>query len=80
MGIGASIFLIALGAIFAFAVEYELAGIDIQVVGLVLMLAGLIGLVMTFTMFRRRDVVVRETPPAEREVIRERDRRDPGAP
>ncbi|MBW3601525.1 MAG: hypothetical protein KY434_02360 [Actinobacteria bacterium] len=79
MGIGASIFLIALGAIFAFAVEYELAGIDIQVVGLVLMLAGLIGLVMTFTLFRRRDVVVRETPPAEREVIRERDRRDPGA-
>ena len=79
MGIGASIFLIALGAIFAFAVEYELAGIDIQVVGLVLMLAGLIGLVMTFTLFRRRDVVVRETPRAEREVIRERDRREPGA-
>ncbi len=80
MGIGASIFLLALGAILAFAVEYELAGVDIQVVGFVLMLAGVIGLVLTFTLFRRRDVVVREAPPAQREVIRERDPRDPGAP
>lgn len=47
MGIGASIFLIALGAILAFAIEYDLAGVDIAVVGWILMIAGLIGLIMT---------------------------------
>jgi hypothetical protein len=43
MGIGGSIFLIALGAILAFAVNAHFSGIDINVVGYVLMLAGLVG-------------------------------------
>jgi hypothetical protein len=47
MGIGVSIFLIALGAILAFAVEAELAGVDIQVVGFILIVVGLLGLIMT---------------------------------
>lgn len=55
MGIGASIFLIALGAILAFAVEASVAGLDIQVVGWILMVVGLIGLVTAFTIFGRRD-------------------------
>jgi hypothetical protein len=46
MGIGASILLIAIGAILAFAVNFDLAGVDIHIVGWILMIAGLIGLVM----------------------------------
>ena len=46
MTIGASIFLIAVGAILKFAVTATVAGIDIQVVGVILMVAGAIGLVL----------------------------------
>ena len=61
MGIGGSIFLIALGAILAFAVEADLGVLDLNVVGWVLMLAGLAGLVITlwFWKSRRRTVVSR---------------------
>jgi uncharacterized BrkB/YihY/UPF0761 family membrane protein len=47
MGIGASIFLIALGLILALAVEFDVAGLDIQVIGWILVLVGLVGLIMT---------------------------------
>jgi hypothetical protein len=64
MGIGVSIFLIALGAILAFAVEYEIGGVDIQVVGWILMAVGLVGLIMTAFIFgprnRARNDVVEE--------------------
>ncbi|MEJ3743435.1 DUF6458 family protein [Actinomycetes bacterium KLBMP 9797] len=63
MGIGGSIFLIAVGAIFAFAVEFDLGWLDINVVGWVLMLAGLFGLILTMWFWnnRRRTVVQRPT-------------------
>lgn len=52
MTIGASIFLIAVGAILKFAVTETVAGIDIQVVGVILMIAGAIGLILgLFLMF-----------------------------
>jgi len=47
MGIGVSIFLIAVGAILAFAVNFEVSGLDINVVGYILMVVGLVGLMMT---------------------------------
>ena len=37
MGIGASVFLLALGAILAFAVDYTVSGVDINVIGFILM-------------------------------------------
>ena len=46
MGIGVSIFLLALGAILTFAVEFDISGLDISVVGIILMICGLIGLVL----------------------------------
>ena len=63
MGIGASIFLIALGAILAFAVNADISGIDINVVGYVLMLAGLVGLLITLWYWnsRRRSTVVSQS-------------------
>jgi hypothetical protein len=48
MGIGASIFLIAVGAILAFAISPDQVDVvNIEVVGWILMVVGLIGLVMT---------------------------------
>jgi hypothetical protein len=46
MTIGTSIFLIALGAILKFAVTATVAGISIQTAGLILMIAGAVGLVI----------------------------------
>ena len=65
MGIGGSIFLIALGAILAFAVNAHISGIDINVVGYVLMLAGLVGLLITVWYWnsRRRSTVVSQSRP-----------------
>ncbi|HEX6936225.1 MAG TPA: DUF6458 family protein, partial [Actinomycetes bacterium] len=45
MGIGVSIFLIAVGAILAFALNVDVSGVDLSVVGYILMIVGLIGLI-----------------------------------
>jgi hypothetical protein len=57
VGIGGSIFLIAVGAIIAFAVDVSVGWLDLQVVGWVLMLAGVIGLILTLTIWNRRRTV-----------------------
>jgi hypothetical protein len=44
MTIAGSIILIMIGAILTWAVEFQLAGVDINVVGVILMLGGIIGL------------------------------------
>lgn len=56
MGIGVSVFLIALGAILAFAIEFDVSGLDLNVVGYILMVVGVIGLVMALVVWgpRRR--------------------------
>ena len=64
MGIGTSIFLLAVGAILAFAVTDAISGVDLTAVGYILMAAGAIGLLLTMLIFNRdrapRDRVVRE--------------------
>lgn len=66
MGIGVSIFLIAVGAILAFAVSFEASGVSIDTIGVILMVVGVIGLLMSllfwssFSPYSRRDTVVRE--------------------
>jgi hypothetical protein len=56
MGIGAGVFLIALGAILAFAVDYDPAGVRLDAVGWILMAAGGLALLMELLVFgpRRR--------------------------
>ena len=54
MGIGFSIFLLAVGAILSFAVHATVAGIDIRLVGVILMAAGALGLVLTMVVFTPR--------------------------
>jgi hypothetical protein len=60
MGIGASIFLLALGAILAFAVDFNISGLDINVIGWILMAVGVLGLVLTLVVWapRRRNATV----------------------
>ena len=68
MGIGTSIFLIALGAILAFAVTTEVSGIELSTVGLILMVCGGIGLLLSLMVLgRARGAVV------ERDRVVERD-------
>lgn len=49
-GIGGSLFLIALGAILYWAVSLEGEGFDINMIGLILLIVGIIGLVLTLIM------------------------------
>jgi Domain of unknown function (DUF6458) len=74
MGIGVSIFLIAVGAILTFAVEASVAGIDLDVVGVILMAVGALGLVMTLLIWgpRRRIAPVERPGAPRREVVEER--------
>jgi hypothetical protein len=74
MGIGVSIFLLAVGAILTFAVEAAVAGIDLDVVGLILMAVGALGLVLTLLVWgpRRRIARVERPIAPQREVVEER--------
>lgn len=66
MGIGLSLAVIAAGAVLAFAVTLDIAGINVEAVGWILMLVGGVSLVLTFTYWRprRQAAVVRPPPPA----------------
>jgi hypothetical protein len=74
MGIGTSLFLIATGAILYFAVDASVSGIEITTVGIILMVVGIVGLLIslfyTSLWTRRRE----ETePPPGRPVARDRE-------
>jgi hypothetical protein len=68
---GISLFLIAVGAILYFAVNASVSGLEIDTVGIILMVIGGIGFLWSmFVLYGARDR--REVVPADREVIRER--------
>ena len=68
MGIGTSLLLIAVGAILYFAVDADISGLEIQTIGLILMVVGIIGLVISlfFLSSARRATT-------ERTVVRDRE-------
>lgn len=70
MGIGGSIFLIALGAIITFATDVDVSGLNLDAVGIILMIAGALGLLFTTLIWgpRNRGVAVQEEV-----VVRERE-------
>jgi Domain of unknown function (DUF6458) len=79
VSIAAAVFLAAVGAILYFAVDdSEISGIDLQTVGLILMIAGGVGFLLTMLIEfggrnrRTERIVEREGQPIEREDIRER--------
>jgi len=67
MGIGTSLFLIAIGAILYFAVDATISGLEITTVGIILMVIGVVGLLISLFMIgsARRD--------ARTTVVRDRD-------
>ena len=63
MGIGPSIFLIAVGAILKFAVTDTISGIELATVGVILMILGIVGLafsMLALAQARRGAVVTRD--------------------
>jgi hypothetical protein len=61
MGIGTSLFLIAVGAILRYAVSDNVSGVDVPTVGLILLIVGVIGLLISLFMllvYNRRETVV----------------------
>ncbi|GAB3461615.1 DUF6458 family protein [Kineococcus endophyticus] len=79
MRLGTSIFLLAVGAILTFAVTYSVAGVDLQTVGVILMVIGVLGIVLEFAMFRprtQRTTSVTTADPVSGTTRRETMRRD----
>jgi hypothetical protein len=68
VGIGTSLFLIAVGAILYFAVNATISGLSIATIGIILMVVGVIGLLISLFLLSswRRG-------PAERTVVRDRE-------
>jgi hypothetical protein len=73
MGLGVSIFLVAVGAILAFAVTADVSGVDVNTVGWILMVVGIVGGVLSLVFWSswggpayfggRRRTYVEEGPP-----------------
>jgi len=68
MGIGTSLLLIAVGAILYFAVDADISGLEITTIGLILMVVGVLGLLISlfFLSSARRSST-------ERTVVRDRE-------
>ena len=77
MRIGVSLVLIALGAILKFAVTARTSGLDIGVVGVILIIVGALGLAITMAMMfsRRRTEVIHR--PGHTTYLEPDDRSDP---
>jgi uncharacterized membrane protein len=70
VGIGTSIFMIAVGAILYWAVNVDISGLELSTIGLILMILGIVGLVISLFMLSsasRRGVTT------DRPIARERD-------
>jgi predicted membrane channel-forming protein YqfA (hemolysin III family) len=78
MSIGVSIFLLVVGAILTFAVEVSASGFNVHTVGIILMLAGALGLLLSLLFWsslspwsRRRTVSRGDTVIEERRTERD---------
>jgi hypothetical protein len=69
MGIGTSLFLIAVGAILYFAVDANVSGLEISTVGIILMVVGVVGLVISLIFLSS----ARRSAATERTVYRDRE-------
>ncbi|MFL5924478.1 MAG: DUF6458 family protein [Gaiellaceae bacterium] len=73
MGLGVSLLLIAAGAILAFAVNADVSGVDVQTIGWILLIVGIVGAVLSMVFWsswagpgywsRRRGPYADEAPP-----------------
>jgi Domain of unknown function (DUF6458) len=78
VGIGTSIFLIAVGAILKYAVTAHVSGVNLDTVGVILMVVGIVGLLLSLLWMtiwadrRRGSAVVTDRAVATEPVPRER--------
>jgi hypothetical protein len=72
VGVGVSIFLIAVGAILVWAVNASVSGLELDTIGVILMVVGILGLVLSMIFWsswggfggeRRRTTYVEDGPP-----------------
>jgi hypothetical protein len=72
MGLGVSLFLIAAGAILTWAVNATVSGLDLNTIGVILMVVGIVGLVLSLIFWSswggfhggaRRRTYVEDAPP-----------------
>jgi uncharacterized protein DUF6458 len=77
VGIGTSIFLIAVGAILKYAVTADVEGVEVGTVGVILMVVGVVGLLLSLLWMTiwadRRRAVVAEDGAVVRDRVVERD-------
>jgi len=73
MGIALSLMAIAIGAVLAFATDVAVSGLDLAVVGWILMLIGVLGLVLSLVVWPRRRTTrgERAVPPRQQVVERQ---------
>ena len=77
MGIGVSIFLIAVGLILALAVNVTTSGVDIDTIGWILVVVGAVGLLLSLIFWSsvgtwgpwRRETYVRDDPYYDRRTM-----------
>jgi uncharacterized protein DUF6458 len=71
MGLGVSLFLIAVGAILTWAVNASVSGLELNTIGVILMIVGVVGLVLSLIFWSswggvggtRRRTYVEDVPP-----------------
>jgi hypothetical protein len=76
MGIGAGLFLVAIGAVLTFAVNVTTNGFNLNTIGVILMIVGALGVVLDLIVFaprRRTTVASVNAVPARRTVVEQRD-------
>jgi multisubunit Na+/H+ antiporter MnhG subunit len=70
MGIGLGIFLLVVGAILAFAVDYTIQGVDVTTIGYILLAGGVLSLLVGIVLHTQR------TNTTHREVVDRHEDRD----
>ena len=86
MATGISLFFLAVGAILTFAIDTTVSGVDIDTIGVILMVIGLLGMLFSLVLWDswmprpsrlddevvvgRRDVVIDDEAPVRRSVTR----------
>jgi hypothetical protein len=85
MATGVSLFFLAVGAILTFAINTTVSGVDLDTIGVILMVTGLLGMLWSLVLVDswrptarrddgyvadRRDVVIEEDAPVRRSVTR----------
>ncbi len=86
MATGISLFFLAVGAILTFAVETSVSGVDLDTIGVILMVIGLLGMLFSLVLWDswsprpyrnddevvigRRDVLIDDEMPVRRTVTR----------